>query len=293
MGTTNYFAEVFDDVGEGWDEWSPRDYILRDRKLRRFRVSTHDNPFIPTDYIPNLLDTFQGNKNYEKAWIFGHFCPLVEGSAYQNYNPAVHDIDDIEPDPHLPINLCWDFNSNPLAWTSIQERKWSEFEDYGEPYKHVAIHNADRGNGQLDEAVVEFAAKHPVHRFSATPIRLYGDMSGHAGSHKSPRSDYENIKAYLKQLGYERVSIEALRHNPLETVSVEAVNYWFQIHKLMICKRCSKLRRSFLSTRWKENTRKLDKPASDDWTHWSDGVKYYCYAKQRNDGKKLRSTNPR
>jgi hypothetical protein len=49
-----------------------------------------------------------------------------------------------------------------------------------------------------------------------------------------------------------------------------------------------KLQRSLLSTRWKEGVKKLDKPSKDDWTHWSDALKYLAYAMQTTGTKILK-----
>lgn len=286
----NYYADQFDsDTSAGWIERGIRDYIHKQRRYRRFRLTTYDNPFVPDDYASELLEVFQGNTNKIRSYIFGEFTAFTEGNCY-NYLPQIHDIEDIDPDPFRDIDLTFDFNTNGrLAWISNQ---CVPFVEYGERLiRYVAIHEANQGFSHLKDVCVEFAAKHPARTFSNTVIKIYGDRSGYSGSHRSRDNDYDLVYKYLRELGYNKVEICALRYNPLETISVEALNNWFTKDKHRICKRCHKYRRSLASTSWKENTRKIDKPQNDDWTDHSDAQKYYAYAEQENELKRVYSTN--
>lgn len=284
-----YFSDLFDsDSQEGWDKSRKRDHLKRYKnernewiQYRRFRLTTYDNEkFLPPGYISNLLDNYKGLIAYQQAYINGVFTPLVEGNAYSNYK-TLHDCADVDPDPFLDIALCWDFNANPLAWASMQRFPFSE---YGErKFNYKVVHEANSDFGQLDDAVAEFAIKHPIEKFADTPIRIYGDRSGHAGSWKVKGSDYEAIYGYLKELGYRNVSIEASKQIAPEGASVEAVQRLFLNNLLFICNRCKMVRRSFLSTRWQDGVRKLDKPSGETWTHWSDAIKYWAWQTTRGE----------
>lgn len=292
MGEIGYFPELFDtdyknNAGQ-WAQWYPGDYINRQRKLRRFRLSTYDNPFMPHDYISNLLDTFGDDPNYVKAWILGYFVPLWKGSAY-TFNPARDIIENIDPDPNLDIYLSFDFNACPLAFICCQKVRFDEHE--GRTFKFIAYDEAQFNNTHLEDACAEFIAKHPIHIFQHTPIRIFGDRSGYSDSHRTRTNDYEEISRFLKQHGYKRVYIEALTHNPLETISVEALNRWLQSEQHKICRRCVNYTGSLLKTRWRENVRKLHKPANDTWTHFGDAGKYLAYAVAQMEGQIIRGVN--
>ena len=278
----NDFAKEFDSQTlPGWDLTVSRDHRLLEKRYRRFIVWTDDNPFLPPDYTQLLEDTYGHNKNLIRSYRYGEFCALVEGAAYKNYLPQKHDIDDVQPDQHRPIDLTWDFNANPLAWVAIQ---CFPFTEYGERrMKWVAVHEANQSSGQLDDACVEFAAKFPRALFANVPINLYGDMSGHGSSHKVRGSDYETIARLLRELGYNRVEIRAARSNPPETASVDALDNLFLRSQLYVCKRLRLLRNSLLATTWKEGTRKIDKPAGETWTHHGDAAKYWAHAVGRED----------
>lgn len=281
-----WYAEAFDsDTIPGWNTSEPRDhYIIRrsddgEVKYRRFTIWTDDNPFISKTYLQELQDTYGHNPNLIRSYRYGQFCPLVEGAAYKNYLPQKHDIDDRYAEPLRPIVLCFDFNANPLAWVALQA---TPFDEIGErKYRYVAIDEANLGEGSLEGAVVEFSAKFPVSAFKHTEILLYGDRSGHASSHKISGSDYDFIYGTLRRLGYTNVHICATKQVAPEAASVDSLNRLFLDDLHYVCKRCRQYRKSLMATCWKENTRKLDKPVHDTWTHWSDAVKYFAWQELR------------
>lgn len=274
------FAEEFDsDTLPDWVEDGPRKFIHTKKDFTRYVVWTDDNPFLPPDYIQNLVDTYGHNPNLIKSYRYGLFCPLVEGACYSNYLPQKHDIENVDASPYDTLYVTWDFNANPLAWVSLQQVRFEEGKS--RVHRYVAIDEASSGIGQLEEAIVEFALKHPVREFRDTPIEIFGDSSGHRGSHRSTRSDYRFIEDNLRELGYRKVSIRAFQSNPLETASVDAVQRLFSNDLLFISKRCVKLKKSLLATTWKKGIRKIDKPAGETWTHHSDSLKYFCYQEAR------------
>ena len=212
----NWFADHFDsDNNVGWLKNRERDHDFPEKKYRRFRLTTHDNPYVPSDYVEQLYDIYGHNPNMIKSYIYGYFVPLIEGNCYSNFLPDKHVINDIAADQYRDILLTWDFNANPLAWIAMQR---ITFEEYGgRTQRYVALKESSADTCQLDDAVVDFAKQFPPEKFRHTWIRLYGDSSGHAASHKVKYSDYEAVYHYLKELGYQRVEICAMRHNPVQT----------------------------------------------------------------------------
>lgn len=287
----NHFAEKYDsDTLAGWDTSVERDHrkevynkdTKQTTRYRRFRVTTFDNKeFLPDNYIQNLYDTHSHNPNLIKSYVYGYFCPLVEGVAASNYIPAIHRIKDVEADPSLDIFLTWDFNANSrLAWVGFQRIPF--FENGERLHRYVGIHEAEQGYAQLDDACLDFAVKFNRDKFRDTPIYIYGDSSGHAKSHKIKGSDYDNVKEYLKRMGFTRVQICAAKSNPLEHESVEALQKAFKNDVLYISESLTRSHRSLLATTWKKNERKIDKPKEDDWTDFFDAIKYFAYEKIKN-----------
>lgn len=293
----NHYAEEFDsDKNAGWDRSQPRDHVLVRRtdegevRLRRFRLTTYDNQHhLPPGYISDILDTHRGNPAFIQSYVHGFFVPLITGGCYANYKPQKHDIEDIEPSPHIQIYLTFDFNADPLAWVACQESRIDNPHRRGRPL--IAIHNADQNCGQLDDACVEFATKFNPARFGDTPILLYGDSSGYAQSHKTRNSDYDQVKRHLRNLGFRRVEICAMRSNPLETATVGALNDALLDDAVLVCKRCKMLRTSLGATRWKEGERKIEKKAGETHTHHGDAMKYLVFALREGASRRVLSVN--
>ena len=277
----NEFADEFDsETLDGWDISHPRDHILRREvegtivQKRRFILHTDDNPFVPRQYIVELQDTYGHNPMLIQSYRYGRFCPLTEKAAYSNYMPQKHDTESFEADPFLDVIMKWDFNYNPLAWVASQ----GFITDYPIRQKrYVALHEANEGATNLDDACVEFAFKFPPERFRETPILIYGDRTGHARSHKISGSDFENVRLYLTKLGYKNVFIKAQERVAPESASVEALNKMFFNNAYLVHKRCRMLRRGLLATQWQDGVRKLAKPSGETHTHHPDAVKYWAW----------------
>lgn len=283
----NDFADRFDsDNQSDWDKSVRRDHVKSEiidgvrLQKRRFTVHTEDNKAnLPPAYIAELKSIYAYNSKMLLSYLYGLFCDFTEGQACSNYSTIRHDIENIEPDPHLDLSLSFDFNANPLAWGTFQCRDFYFYEK--KEKRFVQLHESNESNGSLDEAVLEFSEKHPVERFKYTPIYIYGDSSGHHASHKIIGSDYDSIRRHLRDLGYTRVEIRAMGSNPLETSSIEAVQKAFLNDLLFICKRCTMTKRSLIATKWKQGTRKLDKPSGETWTHHVDMLKYFVFVAMR------------
>lgn len=283
----NDFAEAFDsDTQEGWDRSIDRDHT-KDLEIedvlvryRRFTVWTDDNSYLPPDYIAkNIMAPFGHNPNLIKSYRYGLFCPLVEGVVYKNYYPQKHDCDDIKADVHRDIYIDLDFNAAPLAWVASQ---LLPFEQYGKRiFRNVAIDEGNEGAENLDDAAVEVAHKFPPSLYGSTPIKLYGDRSGHAKNHRLSGSDFESLKKYLHELGFSNVTILAARQVAGEAASADALNRLFSLNLFLICRRCSMLRRSLQATCWKKGTRNIEKKSGETHTHHSDAVKYRAWQEMR------------
>lgn len=271
------FAEEFDsDTLPDWEieHWRKHKHIHK--PFNRAILWTDDNPHIAGGYIQSLMDTYGHNPNLIKSYRYGLFCPLTEGVACPNYIPQKHDLPfDLDADPHRDIYLTYDFNANPVSWISLQ---LVPFDEEVRRLRYVALHESSVSLRNLDDSVVEFAFKHPVEKFHDTLIKVCGDMSGHADSHKVEWTDYGRIKDMLHQLGYKRVEIIAHRVNPLETDSVEALQRAFLEDYLYLNKSVKGISKSLMATTWKKGARKLDKPNGETHTHKFDALKYFAYS---------------
>ena len=271
----NWFAENFDsETQDGWDLEGKYNWYNKKRNFRRFRLVTDDNPFLPDGYLDEMMDTYGHNKNLVKAYRYGIFTPLFEGTAYNAFLEE-RDVSKtkIDPDPRRPIYLTFDFNAQPLVWIAVQILPHPTI-----PNRNIynVIDEADEGRDGLDDALYDFCMKFSPDKFKSTEIRIYGDRSGYQSHHRHKSDDYQYITGELRQF-YERVYVEASRKVAPETGSVESVNRCFAHGRIVLTPHVRGLIRSFQATCWKEAIRKLDKPAGETWTHRSDAFKYLIY----------------
>lgn len=279
----NDFAEQFDSATlPGWEFLSKREHVNLSRKYKRYILWTDDNArYLPPDYLDLIQDTYGHNANLIRSYRYGEFCPLTEGAAYANYIPQKHDYKNVAADPFRDLVLTLDFNANPMAWVAVQRQPFVNYT--ARFFKWVVIDECNQGASNLDDAVIEFAAKFPREVYKETQILLYGDRSGHAASHKISGSDYEYIQRLLKDLGYKNVRVQATKTVAPEGASVDAVNQLFMRDLIYICNRCTKLKKSLLATTWKPGVRKLDKPSGETWTHHGDSLKYWAWQETRDE----------
>lgn len=289
----NDFAAQFDSYElPGWNTRDARDHYQEERRQRRFILWTDDNPYLKSSYLRLLDDTYGHNPNLLKSYRYGLFCALSEGVAISNYMPQKHDLELVVKDPFREIDLTFDFNANPMTWLAIQYQPI--YHGRKETRRYVVVAEADQGADQLEDAVCEFSAKFPLGHFKDTPINIYGDRSGHAGSHKVRGSDYERIYKILKELGYHNVTIRASKQVALEVDSVEALQWMFAHNLLGVYKELRSLKRSLMATKWRDGVRKLDKPAGETHTHATDALKYWAWQQRREgnlDGTKVYGAN--
>ena len=294
----NEFSDQFDsDVQPGWiyddaldhhkkTEIRLEDGSLVEAVLRRFRVTTYtNNRFLPPDFIGQIMEAYANNQNYIDAYINGFFRPFNVGLAYKEYKSALHKIRDEEPDQTIPLIMTWDFNVCP-QWVVLQEKNEVDPYTLRRYPKDVIIDNANHGGETLSEVLVEFVEKFPRYKFADTPIHIYGDTTGHNRHWKhevAGDSDFKIIARKLRELGYRSIVIMAPKPpNPLERLSVEAVNDAFMRGRLLVCDKCDRILKSLSRTSWKNGEKgKLDKPQDDSWTHPMDAVKYYVWAKTK------------
>lgn len=273
----NWFAENFDsDVLPHWKQLDKRvaklienidgDVVI----TKRIRIETADNQkFLPAGYIANIKKTYGHNLNYLKSYLYGIFAPFSEGLAVENYNPKIHDLREHEKaNPDDILFLTWDWNAKPLSWLAVSGKtKQGETE-----YK---VHEeSELGYSQIEDACIEFSIKCPVKEYQYTEIQIDGDPSGFNDSHKTRYNDFERVKKQLELLGFKNVHIQATASKMAEIDTLDALNKVFFENRCFVNFDLKDLKRSFSMTQLKENQRKIDKPAGENWSHKVDALKY-------------------
>jgi hypothetical protein len=274
-----HFAKLFGLPEEGgadigWDKIAARDFVNQRLSRRRIQLRTFDNPHVNggdvLTYCKRLMRQYGHNQALVNSYIYGVFCALFEGGAY-DFLPSRHVApEEFDPDPYRTLYLSFDFNAYPMAWVAGQI-----IPHEGEMVYLIAK-EASKSLQGLDEALFDFVKKFPRKEWRKSEIKVYGDRSGHASHHRVKLSDYDFIRKELSTV-YDHVSIQATKLVAPESESVDVCNRLFKLGRLMCNPSCTQLQRSWQSMRWKDGERKLHKPSGETISHVSDATKYLIY----------------
>lgn len=263
--------------GDTWgkDEFNIDKYDTR-RKLRRFILHTHDNAKnLHKDYIPRLFQVYAHSPAQIRSYIYGEFTSFRSGDVFAQWLESRNLIPDVYADKDLPLEFCFDFNATPLTWSAWQ-KQWYRLSNVTRQ-REICINESGLTLTSLAQAVADIVIKFPVEVYRDTEIRIWGDRTGHAKSHKASGTDFTNIKALMHEVGYRNVTIKAPRAITPIRASVDTLNKLFLYELALVCESCKNVRRSLNNTKWKQGTDDLEKPSGETHTHHSDGIRYRIY----------------
>lgn len=266
----NHYKELCDtDKFEWLNSWLS---VNKDDNSKRLRIRTEWNPHVPAGYVERLKKAYAWNPVKLQSYLYGDFASFTEAACYTNLH-AANIVLGIEPDPYLPLTFAWDFNRTPLAWVVWQDQPFQK-RDGKRGRKIRVLAESDGKSNQIDDAVIEFNKKFPPTRFGNTLIRIDGDRSGYAGSHKIQGSDYEHIQRYLRtQNRYPRSEIVSRREVTPVRSSVEQTNKLLLYEVVEIGAWCRNTIMSLEKTRFKQGTTEIEKPSKDVHTHWQEALR--------------------
>lgn len=197
---------------------------------------------------------------YDAEWVDWNLLP-----AYSSFDRAVNvNADRSQRSPHLPLDLCCDFNVDPMAWTIGQhkgEDSWT-FDEIGIP-----------GGATTAKAAEEF-----VHRYASArvSVEIYGDASGKYGSTKSKHSDYDILRKALAP-HFKEVRMMVPASNPAVAARLNAANARLRSAagevRHYLHPRCKKLADDYARVSLKAGTHDIDK-SNKNLTHYSDADTY-------------------
>lgn len=275
------WASIRQGLGEGTPEgmnyWEALANIQDEDALNLFKrviLWTDDNPHLPASFVDKLVRTYEYDAAKLKSYRFGEFTPFTKGTAYWEFFESRNVKLDLEAEPLFPIAFAWDFNRAPLAWCALQRQRQETRQGSRFKYRVVA-ESSGKARGLVD-AVAEFIMAFPPSRFQFTPIHIFGDASGWAGSHKQSACDYEVIYNLLKTK-YRTVEHHAQRSNPEVRTRLERINQAFAYELVDVAAWCRNTIRSLTQTRLKDGTFEIEKPKDDTWTHYADALGYAIY----------------
>ncbi len=226
------------------------------------RAATEENPFLPTDYATMLRRNY--DEHQADSYLNGQFVALDRRRAYGAFDPRLHVLPELSLDPTRQVDLCFDFNVNPMSVILCQTDK--------------------RSTQVLDEVILpdcdtERACREVLKRLpNLEPgFRVFGDASGTRHTTTSRQSDYQIIR---RVLGTRLQSMRVPSRNPPVRTRLNTVNAYLRERdedNRPVCgihARCKTLIRDLLRVTLMEGSvDELDKRDSQ-LTHASDAFGY-------------------
>ncbi len=173
--------------------------ILTDRRL--IKGKTRDNPFLPPEYIEDLLNKYP--PALIKSYLEGEFTNLTSGQIYYTYDRFLNNTDYTIKDclPHDPLFIGQDFNIGKCS-----------------SVVHIIVkgiaYAVDEIQGARDtEEVIRIIKQ----RYPGKSIVMCPDAAGGQEKTSASRSDI----ALLKQAGFE---VKAPNKNPFVKDRINAMN---------------------------------------------------------------------
>lgn len=252
----------FDDIHEIFIESKNKEYGT-------VRFSTYENTTIKKEAIDSLAEKY--DEKFMQQELMGEFV-IFEGAVYYTFNRKDNAGDlafkVAQYDPKMPLELCCDFNVDPMAWVITQKGLHSS-SGLAELRVVDEIYLRNTNTVQMCD---EFKRRYPSHE---TGIYLYGDATGRA-RHSS--SNVTNWKIIQDELARYKPIMRVPTVNPAERDRVNAVNGMICNSKghrrVLINPNCKNIIRDFEQVSYKEGSVQIDKNKDLRLTHASDSLGY-------------------
>jgi len=273
-----YFGEG---TPEGFNWWEVEANFAEglnvEKNARRIILETSENYHLPPGYVGKLERTYSYDPQKLESYLRGLFVNFARGNAHWEFRESRNIVvGGMLGTTYVPIALCFDFNKTPIAWVAAQKRAESS-RGSDRVARYYALAESSGHSKGLLEACAEFIAQFPPQEFRSTPIHVYGDASGYAGSVLAANCGYDQIRQYLSSR-YDDVTIKAARANPRVQTRLERMNALFAYRLALVNPTCKNTIRSLTQTALKPGTWDVAKPKGEDWSHWSEALGYYLWA---------------
>lgn len=269
----------FDGLHEVFFEKRQKDYGV-------ITFNTYENTYIPAEAISSLAAKY--DEKFAEQEIGGKFV-VFQGSVYYAFDRRCNAGDLAfklaQYDPKKPIQLCCDFNVDPMSWVIAQ------FGQNDEGLREVYfIDEICLRNSNTPECCDEFKERYPNHEAG---VVLHGDASGSRRDTRSHVSDWRIIQDELRGYG---ITYKVPHANPSEKDRINAVNAMLKNSQgkrriFVNPKKCPKLIGDFEQVPYKKGSTQIDK-SNQLLTHPSDAAGYmveteFSIARSRIEGLKI------
>jgi hypothetical protein len=250
-GNIRQFYAATTPEGYGWAYQTFKANPTPDTRLIQAR--TEDNPYLPDDFIPSLMENYPAN--LIQSYLNGEFVNLTTGTVYDRFDRAKHVTTELPDIDGEPLRVGVDFNvGNMSAVVAIRTSNGLAVVD-----EVVDAHDTD-ALGQ------ELRRRYPQHR-----IYGYPDASGGSRSTNASRTDIQILEGY-------GISNQSPQANPPVRDRVAAVQALLENGKgqvrLQVHERCRKTIESLELQCW---TEKGEPDKRSGYDHMNDALGYMVW----------------
>jgi hypothetical protein len=225
------------------------------------QASTLSNPFLPSDYVQALRDTY--SEKLIEAYINGQFVNLTTGTVYEYFKRTEHDTNQVIQEGE-PLHIGQDFNIGGCCSAVCVERG-NEMHCVDELQSHDTM--------QLIQNLKQ--------RYPNNPITIYPDASGYAGKTNASISDNQ----MLINAGYELI---APRKNGLVKDRINSVNIMFSKKKLFVnTEKCVNITSALEQQAYDKNGSPEKHPGAATPDDWNDSLGYVVVRHQEQQAQGL------
>lgn len=233
------------------------------------RFSTFENTTIPHEAIKSLEENY--DSKFAQQELYGEIV-VFEGAVYYTFNRK-HNAGDLafkvaQYNPNKPIELCVDFNVDPMAWVLTQKgiHAHSNLPEV-RVFDEIFLRNTN-----TVQMCQEFKDRYPDHQ---NGLILYGDATGRA---RHTSSNVTNWKIIQNELAEYNPIMRVGKSNPAERDRVNAVNGMIcnsrGHRRVLVNPNCKHIIRDLEQVSYKEGSVQIDKTKDLKLTHPSDALGY-------------------
>jgi phage terminase large subunit len=234
--------------------------ISEDGNTGIMHTTYQDNKFIDSDYRRLLENLINEDEYFHTVYALGEWSALkLSGRIYKRFSDK--NIISYKFNPEAVINVCCDFNYDPMKWALIQQENGEDI-----VFDEIVQNDTE----------TELMAKELLQRYPMGVFEIYGDYSGLSRSTRRRSTDYDIMREVLK-VKQDKIFVKP---NPIVTTRTNIVNWRLcnkmGIRKLFVDAKCEHAVKDFRRVTWLKNKKVEDQTdPNNELTHISSAIGYY------------------
>ena len=263
----------------GFGVWTPKGFDWVYQRFIRERVDGYDvvlaKPYENRHVLDRIPDFYDRLKSSYDAKFFdqevlGEYLSVQAGVVYEGFKRS-RNLRQAVVDRNATLLWALDFNVEPMS-SIIAQKNGEDVQVLDE----IVLNRAS-----TLQACEEFHSRYANHQAG---LVIYGDASGQR-LQTAGTTDYQIIREFLRQAGYENVKFRVPSSNPTVRERIALVNAKLfsaseEVH-LWVHPRCKGLITDFEEVMFKPDSTVIDKDRDPRRTHLSDAIGYLIWQECR------------